>query len=167
MIPRMLKHFNLFVDGRGYAGRVMEIELPELSIKTEEHRGGGMDIPVDIDMGMELLSCSVMMSEYNEEQFVLFGLNGLTDVPVTLRGGLRAETQDVMPVVINLRGRWKKLELGTWKGGEKTETKFELTCTYFRYVQGGRELIEIDAVNMVRRIDGTDQLADMRAAIGL
>ena len=44
--PRVLKNMNLFVDGRGYAGRVDEIELPKLTLKTEEHRAGGMDVPV-------------------------------------------------------------------------------------------------------------------------
>jgi P2 family phage contractile tail tube protein len=28
------------------AGRINEISLPKLSVKTEEHRAGGMDIPV-------------------------------------------------------------------------------------------------------------------------
>ena len=37
-----------FVDGRGYAGRVDEITLPKLTIKTEKHRAGGMDVPVEI-----------------------------------------------------------------------------------------------------------------------
>ena len=26
--PKVLKNMNLFVDGRGYAGRIDEIELP-------------------------------------------------------------------------------------------------------------------------------------------
>ena len=39
MLPRILKNFNLFVDGRGYAGRVDEITLPKLTIKTEEFQG--------------------------------------------------------------------------------------------------------------------------------
>ena len=39
-LPRVLKNMNLFVDGRGYAGRVDEIQLPKLTLKTEEHRAG-------------------------------------------------------------------------------------------------------------------------------
>ena len=48
-LPRVLKNMNLFVDGRGYAGRIDEIQLPKLTLKTEEHRAGGMDLPVEID----------------------------------------------------------------------------------------------------------------------
>ncbi len=50
MLPKILKNFNVFVDGRGYAGRIDEISLPKLAIKTEEYRAGGMDIPVSIDI---------------------------------------------------------------------------------------------------------------------
>ena len=32
---KILKNFNLFVDGRGYAGRAEEVSPPKLSIKTE------------------------------------------------------------------------------------------------------------------------------------
>ena len=62
MLPKILKNFNAFVDGRGYAGRIDEISLPKLSIKTEEHRAGGMDIPVAIDMGMEKLEAELTFS---------------------------------------------------------------------------------------------------------
>ncbi len=56
MLPKILKNFNAFVDGRGYAGRIDEISLPKLSIKTEEHRAGGMDIPVAMVMYPDILA---------------------------------------------------------------------------------------------------------------
>ena len=36
MIPEILKNFNLFIDGRGHAGKVLEVTPPKLTIKTEE-----------------------------------------------------------------------------------------------------------------------------------
>jgi P2 family phage contractile tail tube protein len=40
-MTKILKNFNLFVDGRGYAGRAEEVTPPKLTIKTEELRAGG------------------------------------------------------------------------------------------------------------------------------
>ena len=37
---KILKNFNLFVDGRGYAGKAEEVTPPKLSLKTQEFRGG-------------------------------------------------------------------------------------------------------------------------------
>ena len=55
MIPKILKNFNLFIDGRGYAGKCDEVNPPKLNIKSEEYRAGGLDAPIPIDMGMEKL----------------------------------------------------------------------------------------------------------------
>ncbi len=60
MLPKILRNFNVFVDGRGYAGKIEEITLPKLTIKTEEYRAGGMDIPISIDMGMEKLEAVLL-----------------------------------------------------------------------------------------------------------
>ena len=49
-MTKILKNFNLFVDGRGYAGRTEEVTPPKLTIKTEELRAGGMDAPISIDL---------------------------------------------------------------------------------------------------------------------
>lgn len=48
-IPKVIKNFNGFIDGRGFAGRITQIVLPTLAIETDNHRGGGMDAPVPID----------------------------------------------------------------------------------------------------------------------
>ena len=34
MIPKILKNFNLFIDGRGYVGKCDEVNPPKLSIKA-------------------------------------------------------------------------------------------------------------------------------------
>ena len=64
-LPHVLKNMNLFVDGRGYAGRVDEIKLPKLTLKTEEHRAGGMDIPVELELGMDKLEAELTISDFD------------------------------------------------------------------------------------------------------
>lgn len=61
MLPKILKNFNVFVDGRGHAGKIDEIMLPKLTIKTEEYRAGGMDIPINIDMGWRNLKQTLLL----------------------------------------------------------------------------------------------------------
>ena len=52
MIVDILRNVNLFVDGRGYAGRIDECIPPKLTVKTEDFRAGGMDGTVEIDQGL-------------------------------------------------------------------------------------------------------------------
>ncbi|NSX83964.1 phage major tail tube protein, partial [Wolbachia endosymbiont of Atemnus politus] len=121
MLPKILKNFNVFVDGKGYAGKIDEITLPKLTIKTEEYRAGGMDIPVSIDMGMEKLEADFTFAEYDSELFRLFGLIDGNSVSLTLRGGLQGN--EVEGVIINLRGIFRELDFGNWKPSEKATLK--------------------------------------------
>lgn len=166
MIPKILKNFNAFVDGRGYAGRVDEVTVPKLSLKMEEHRAGGMDAPVEIDMGMEKLESELTFAEYDKELFRLFGLTDGKIVSFTLRGGMQGGG-DTEAVVINLRGQMKELDAGSWKAGDKTTLKCSVALSYYKLTIDGEELVEIDVENMIRVINGVDQMAEMRKAIGI
>ena len=165
-LPKVLKNFNLFVDGRGYAGLVEELTLPKLDLKMDELYNGGMDAPIDLEMGMSKLECDFTLSEYNSDVIRQFGLRNGAQAPLTLRGGLDDET-GVTPVIVNVRGAWKDLDLGSWKAGEKAPLKVMVTLRYYKLTIGGEELVEVDVPNMVRIINGEDQLAAMRDAIGL
>ncbi len=166
MLPKVLNNLNAFVDGRGYAGRIEEINLPTLTLKTEEYRGGGMDMPIDVELGMEKLEAELTFADYDANLFRLFGLTDHASTAITLRGGLQHSTA-IEPVVINLRVLIKSLEGGSWKAGEKATLKMSVAVNYYKLTLNHQELIEIDAENMVRKINGVDQLAGMRDALGI
>ena len=166
-LPKVLKNMNLFVDGKGYAGRVDEIQLPKLTLKTEEHRAGGMDVPVEIDLGMEKLEAELTISDYDPDLFRLFGLLDAAATPITLRGAIQAQGQQAKPVTVHLRGGFKALEPSAWKPGEKSTIKAMVAASYYKLAIDGQELIEIDAINLVRKVGGVDQMARIRQAIGV
>jgi P2 family phage contractile tail tube protein len=168
MLPKILKNFAVFVDGRGYAGKVEEITLPKLTVKTEEYRAGGMDVPITIDMGMEKLETDMTFSDYDSEIFKLFGIISGNLVALTLRGALQEpDKTDAIPVVLHLRGTIRELDFGTWKAAEKATLKMAMDLRAYKLTYNNVDAIEIDAENMIRKINGTDQLATFRTALGL
>ena len=167
MILNILKNVNLFVDGQGYAGQVEEVNLPKLTIKTEEHRDGGMDAPIEIDMGMQKLECSFTTSRIDAGLLRRFGLGPNNLVPLTFRAALESEDGTVVPVVATIRGNVKEIDYGAWKPGEKAKLKPMVTVRYYKLEYDGEVLHEIDIDNMVRIIDGTDRLEAQRTALGI
>ncbi|ABB56780.1 phage major tail tube protein [Synechococcus elongatus] len=167
MIPRVLKNFNLFVDGRGYAGVIEQLTLPKLTTQMEEYRGGGMDAPVEIDLGQEKLECTFQLFEYDPNVVRLWGLADGAATQVTARGGLRRDGEAAVPIVVNMRGVVKEMDAGDWTAGEKTSGQFMMALRYIKVAIDGQELIEVDVVNMIRKVGGTDQLESIRAAIGI
>lgn len=148
----------------GYAGRVDEITLPKLTVKTEEYQGVGMSAPVEIDMGLEKLEMEMTFSEYDAELFKLFGLTNGAEVAFTIRGALEGN-KETAPLIVNVRGYFKELDFDSWKPAEKATLKCSVACNYYKLTIDGVELIEIDPVNMIRNVNGTDQLSEIRQAL--
>ena len=163
----ILKNFNLFIDGRGYAGNIDEAQLPALNLTIEDFRAGGMDAPIGLDMGMEKLELSFVLSKYDTDTLKQFGLGEGAETQVTLRAGLESYgVADATRVVVNARGKVKGVEFGAMQPGAKSSVTFTMDLTFYRYTQAGEVIHEIDVINMVRRIGGVDRLASMRAALG-
>ena len=166
-IQDVLKNLTLFVDGRGYAGKVEEVELPKLTVKTEEFRAGGMDAPVEVELGMEKMETSFTLNSYSAETLKLFGLAPGNHKPLTIKGTLLSEDGSEKPIAINLRGMLREVDMGTWKPGEKGTLKMAMAVSYYKLTHDGQVIYEIDPVNMIRAINGTDQLAQTRTNLGL
>lgn len=166
MLPRHLRNFAVSVDGRGYAGAVDEITLPTLSIVTEDHRAGGMDSAVQIDLGMETMEASIVLSDYNEDVIGGFGMLG-AGVPLTVRGAIQRQGENAQGVVVKMLGSLKSRDTGTWTPGSKQKTTLVYSVKKYSETINGQEVVNIDVENMVRIIDGVDHLASQRAALGL
>lgn len=167
MIPEVLTNMNLFVDGISFQGDVPSLTLPKLTLKTEEHRVGGMDMPVEMDMGMEKQEANFTTTGVRRESLSKFGLADGTGFNATFRGAFKGIKGAIKPVIVTLRGSLKEVDMGDWKAGDKAEIKHAVALTYYKLEADGRVLYEIDALGMKRVIDGVDQLAAQRSALGL
>lgn len=100
-MPRQLKAFNLYYDGESFAGRCDTLTLPVLTFLTEEHRAGGMDAPIKLELGMEALTASLVLSDYSPR---LMGLLGVHNVPLVARGAIQSQGANPEAVVVNMLG---------------------------------------------------------------
>lgn len=164
-IPKTLKNYVAYLDGVGYAAKVPEAKLPTIAIKTEDYDAGGLAAPVAIDSGtMEKMEAEVTFAEYSD---AVIGLFGTTDAAVTLRGAQEAELNTAEPVIVSMRGLFTKADPGSWKKGSQTALKCTVGLKYLKITIGSRTVVEIDAENMKRIINGVDQMAAIRRALGM
>ena len=161
------KNFNAFIDGKGYAGQVEEFNAPKLTLKTEDFRGGGMDLPVEIEFGQEKMEADVTLLSYDRAALGRWGLGQGTSVPFTVREELQSHDGTVTGVVHNMRGTMREIDPGTSKAGEKSTMKIAFALSYYKLTHGGVVVHEIDAINMVRIVNGVDVKAASRAALGI
>lgn len=161
------KNFNIFFDGRGYAGQSEDYEAPKLALTTEDFRGGGMHAPVELKMGMEKLESSFSLIAYDADVLSRFDIVEGRDVQVTVREVLESQDGTTTGVVHSHRGYIKSIDPGTSKAGDKPTLKISLALSYYRLQHGARTIHEIDVPNMVHLVNGVDQLAAQRNALGI
>ncbi|NWA25762.1 phage major tail tube protein [Pseudomonas gingeri] len=167
MVPQTLYNTNLFVDGINFAGEVPSLSLPKMTIKTDEYRGGGMDVGIEMDQGMEKMEASFSTKGVRREAMSKFGLADQTGFNSVFRGSFKGQKGATTAVIATLRGMLKEVDPGDWKPGDAAEMKFSIAISYYKLEVGGRLMYEIDAINCVRVIDGVDQLAQVRRDLGL
>jgi hypothetical protein len=161
------KNMNIFVDGRGYAGQAEEFNAPKLALKLEEFRAGGMDAPIDLDMGLEKMESDFTLVKYDSKVLALFGIANGSSVPFVAREALESFDGTVTPVIHTMRGRIKEMDAGSSKPGEKASLKITMSLTYYKLQHGSTVVQEIDVPNMKHIINGVDRLAAQRSALGM
>lgn len=168
MIADIIRNINLFVEGQGYAGKIEELTLPKLTPLVQEYKAGGMSAPIDVLMGgHEKLEAELSLKAFDPKVLKLFRVNPGKDISFVARGALQDETGTIKAVSVTLRGFIKEYDMGAWKAADEVQLKLGLSLNYYRLEYAGDTIIESDPVNMVLKIDGVDQLAETRSAIGL
>lgn len=166
-LPHMIKNFNLFIDGQGYAGVLTEVVLPKLTKKTEEFRGAGMDVAIEYDMGMEVPTLEMTAAEIDPYLLESFGFTQGRQVAFHITALGEDGDGGEMALEIHCRGIIKELDCGTLKPGEKTEMKATATLRYCKYVVDGKERIVVDAHGGNRTSAGNNYMGRVKAILGL
>lgn len=167
-LPKKLKNFNLFGNGDNWQGQIASLSLPELARNMEEYRGGGMNAPVDLDMGMQKLEFQWTPAGLIPGLFDNFGTSQIDGDMLRFAGSYqRDDTGETMPVEIVVRGRHSTIGMGDAEAGGNNTGTVTTTLSYYKLTIAGEEVIEIDVPNMVEKVRGVDRLEEHRRNIGL
>lgn len=169
-LPKKLKNMNLFNDGNSYLGVAKSVTLPTLSRKLESFRGAGMDGPVKVDLGHgdDGIQIEWTLGGWDLVALRQFGAVSASGVPLRWAGAVqRDDTGEVSAVEVIARGRHEEIDFGDAESGEDTEHSITTTCSYYKLSVDGNEEIEIDLLNFIFKVNGTDMLEEHRKAIGL
>ncbi|WP_303828880.1 phage major tail tube protein [Asticcacaulis taihuensis] len=165
-LPEILKNMNTYGDGESWLGKIGEITLPKIGRKFDDYQGAGMDAPVPIDMGGQALECEFKTGGRLPALALKVGMQKADGTLLRFLGSFQSDdTGQVHKVEVVVRGRIEELDRGTWKVGEKGEETVKMKLTYYKEIEDGRTLIEIDNLNFKYVVNGVDILADHRNAL--
>ena len=167
-LPRKLKNFATFVDGINFMGEMPEVTLPTLTRKMEEYRAGGMNGPIDLDMGQEKMEAELKGAGWIKGLMAKWGAGSHDALMVRFAGAIQADDSEaVQAVEVVMRGRLTEVDPGSAKAGELTERTYKFSLSYYKATIDGEVELEIDLVNLVENVHGEDRLSAVRAALGV
>lgn len=166
MIPQILTNMNVFIDGRSFQNKASSVQLPMLRRKMETNRLAGMDSEIDQPVGLEKLEGGFTIRGIDREVLTFFGLAHDNMFSGNFRGAFKDEDGQVHQVIVTFRGILAEVDMGEWTAGNG-ETKFTCSCRAYKLEIDGRTVYDIDVTAPKRVINGVDELAAERAALGI
>lgn len=170
LLPDKIFDFNVYDDADKLIGTGEELTLPNFEPLSSTTAGGGIMGEIDVPLvgmfkSMEMeLAFNSLYSDFKRYARVGHAAN------ITIRAAtntLNRETFEPTPkgIRIAMRGIAKKIEMGKLKRGEATDTKVTLELIYVACYLDDQEVIMLDKLNNVYRVDGTDAMLDISALL--
>lgn len=165
----ILQGFTMFMDGLDFGIDTEEVDLPLPTPVTQDYRGGGMDLGLNQAMSaINALEVTVKMAGHNPEILKRMALAPGQTTRVTFRGGILRELDGgIAAHVCIVEGAINGGTRDRWQRGEKSGVEFVINSVkYLRYEADDQVIHELQAWPPKRIINGTNQLAELNAALG-
>jgi P2 family phage contractile tail tube protein len=169
-IPEALTNFRVYLESEDLLGTA-DVELPKLEALTTDLVGAGVagkiEAPIvghydSMTVGLTWRTISENVTKLAAPKAHQLDLRGSMQVFDPASGEHKSKSMKLV-----VKSQPKSVELGKMESGEQMETKTEFEITYLKLEVGGAEKMEIDKMNYICKIEGTDYLQQVRTDLGL
>lgn len=170
-IPERLNSFRVYIDGSSDVKGLTDIKLPSFESMKETVKGAGIageyESPTVGHFGSQKLTL-------NSRTLTLEFLNLLKQKAYKLdcRGALQEYDsaqgrQIIKKARVLVQGPAVKVDPGKFESGTAVGGSADIEVMYLKLELDGRTVVEYDKLNFIYIVDGQDQMAEIRAALGL
>lgn len=168
-IPEKINDYNVYLDGTKMIGVAASATLPEVNMKTSTVSGVGVNGELDSPTIGQFESMEQEIKFNTLYSSAMDMLNPLSVVNLTFRAAQQVYDKTGGYAFKGLRvvemGRVKKLNPGKVEKGEAMEATVTIELTYLMIEVDGNQLLEVDKLNGVYKVNGVDMLAGVKSLI--
>lgn len=161
---------NIYLDGKSLLGRAEEVSLPTVKQIMSEHKALGMNGKFELPAGVDKLETRIKWNSFYRDTMVK-AANPDAAVNIQCRSSIKtygsAGVLNEVPCVVHMTAQFKDFPLGNFKQQDNVELESNLNVTYCKLVIDGTEVLEIDVLANIHKVNGTDILAKYRANLGI
>lgn len=168
-IPEKLNDANAYADGTKMIGMAASVDLPEINMKTGTVEGFGINGEIDSPTIGQFESFEQVVQFNTLYSSAVSMMNPLNVVNLTFRAAQQIYDKsggyDFKGVRVVEMGRVKKFKPGKIEKGATMDATVTLELTYIMIEVDGEELLCVDKLNGVYRVNGVDMLEKVRGLI--
>jgi len=161
---------NVYVNNASKHGQASEITAPNVTYMMEEYKALGMVGAARFFNGIEAMEATFKWT-YPDNDAQIAMANPFVAVDAMIRSSkavyVSAGLVEEQPVVIFLRGFPMQHQGGGFSQKADVEVESQLAVNYYKLEVDMEEIIEIDTINNIFKIDGKDVMAERRANLGI
>lgn len=160
---------NIYLNGRSLLGQAESIDLPDVTHKMSDHKALGLVGTPEFPGGIDKLTAKVKWNSYYRE-VLLADANPTKTHQLQCRGSVETWTSAgrtaEVPIVTLMTVLFKKFPLGKFKQNDNVERESDLAVYYIKQSMGGEDIVELDVLANIYKINNVDILNNYRANIG-
>jgi uncharacterized protein len=169
MIPERIVDYRVYKNGSTLLG-VADVELPKIQYVTEAIKGAGIlgELETPTVGATKSLKAKITFRTTTSDMISLLDCAGHS---LEFRSAIQKTDADgdrgIDTHRIVIRGFPSEGELGKLEAGASGNSSIELECVYLKYVISDSTVLEIDKLNYVYKVSGTDLLSTIKTALGI
>jgi P2 family phage contractile tail tube protein len=164
-----LNNANIYIDGNSLLGQAEEFKLPTVKFKMADHKAVGMVGTIKLPSGFDALEGEIKWNSFYREVWNKL-LDPYTAIQLQARGSLETYNsqgrQAQVPYVVFLTCSFSEVPMGDFKQNDKAEFQSKFTATYIKQTVDGNDVLEVDAMANIYKVNGVDKLDLYRTNIG-
>ena len=164
-----VEHCMIFKDNTKLLG-VADVTLPDLERVTSEIKGFGIGGTVNMPLAgnYSAMTTTINFIAPSKEQEEMFSYETKNiEARAAVRGRDDSGALGTVSIKYVLQLIPNKLTSGKLANGDKADASGEYATTYFAKFVDGVKVTEIDPFNMIAIVNGVDEMAEVRKALGL
>lgn len=156
---------NAYIQSTKLAGKISELELPAVKIKTQEVTALGLYGTTEVPAGVEKMEAKFKFNAIYNDAWK--HENPHKTCRMTVKSNMQTNSANGVtknvPVVATISGLFKELPSGSIKPQERLEAEHLMTVTYYKLEVDKEVVWEIDVFNNIFKHYGKDLLEDFNA----
>lgn len=166
---KQITNANVYIDGNSLLGKTEEIKMPDVVVTMTEHKALGLVGKIELPSGLDKMESTQKWNSLYPE-VLKKAANPFTAVQLQCRSSMETYTgagrTEQVPVVVYITGTFKKFPMGNYKQHDNVEAETSMSVTYVRISINGKDVIEVDVLANIYKVDGVDLLETYKTNIG-